>query len=116
MSRTKAGGRPKGELRIAIAGVFEAHRAAGKPGGLTWRGVAQALQARGLVHIAARSEMGILRRTLGNMQRDGDLMAIGTEQLGGGSGRPMTVFVLVSREQEQGAAALLGSTLRGWFG
>ena len=78
-----------GQVRAALR-AHVAQLEAGTPG-LTWRDLARALEALGLINMAAPGEMLLVRRTVENMVRVGELPVLG-EARRAWSRRPVKLY------------------------
>jgi hypothetical protein len=80
--------RPRSHLVQALREIVLARGDAGA----TWRDLAQALAGRGLINVAARAEVRLVRKTAENMAARGELQRLGQVQVPG-SRRPMVAWV-----------------------
>ena len=89
----------------AVRAALQTHAAqleAGAPG-LTWRDLARALEALGLINTAAPGEMLLVRRTVENMVRVGALPVVG-EARRAWSRRPVKLYGAFRHPDDFGAA------------
>lgn len=83
--------RPPGEVRAALREVFALHGAAA-----TWQDVMQPLAERGVVGLLAPAEVRMVRATIKNMVKAGELRPAGLVQVPG-SLRWQAVYVPAGR-------------------
>lgn len=88
-------GRPRGELRSALALVFAAASKA-----MTWHGAADQLVATQVLRSVGPSELKLIRRTVENMARAGELTPCGYA-CWPGSRRPLTLYRVATADDVQ---------------
>lgn len=96
---TARGGGQRGELRQMLAQVFGAASEA-----MTWRAAAAELVAVGHLPSVGASELVMIRRTVENMARSGELMRCGDVRRPG-SCRPMATFRVFAPAEAPAATA-----------
>lgn len=104
--------RPAGEIRQALQACYPE-----KPGQqpLTWRHALEQLGRLGLVNPAAPSEARLVRRTVENMRRAGELAPVAQVKVQG-SRRPMVAYARTSwvTDWGQSPGAQLAQAMGGW--
>lgn len=101
-------GRPRGEIRQTLLEVLTDTAA------LHWRAAAQAMHANAqhvAVNPASPADLRLVRKTMCNMARAGELARVGKASVPG-SARPMTLFARIERQPSPGAE--LWAAVKGW--
>lgn len=98
--------RPAGEIRRALRSLLDARQPT------TWRSAAVALHERGVLSLHSPSELRLVRNTLLNMTRAGELQVCGHAPVPGVR-RPMALYAPCARWATDPAPAL-DVVMRAW--